>query len=221
MRRLSVPGISSKITVRANDSDLAMFEQVFVAGDYEFDPGFVPATIIDAGANAGYASLFFHRRFPKAHIVAIEPDAENWEMLRANTRGIPLIQTVKGGLWSSHRPLRIADPAAQKCMISLAPADDDDAGGVVDGYGVAELMGMAGADVLDLLKIDIEGAELELFSENYLPWIGKVRVFMVELHDRMRPGCAAAFYHAIRDLRFTQHQRGDIVMIRNEDLVPK
>jgi hypothetical protein len=47
-----------------------------------------------------------------------------------------------------------------------------------------------------------------------------VRVFIIEFHDRVRPGCAAAFYSAIRDLRFTQEQRGDTVMIINEDLRP-
>ena len=68
--------------------------------------------------------------------------------------------------------------------------------------------------------VDIEGGELELFSENFLPWISKVRVFIIEFYDRVRPGCAAAFYSAIRDLRFTQEQRGDTVMIVNEDLRP-
>ena len=41
---------------------------------------------------------------------------------------------------------------------------------------------------------------------------------MIELHDRVRPGCAAAFYAALRGIRFTQLQKGDIVVIINEDL---
>ena len=68
-RLLSVPGVSAKIRVRANDSDLVMFEQVFVRRDYEFDLGFEPSTIVDAGANAGYASLYFHRKYPDARII--------------------------------------------------------------------------------------------------------------------------------------------------------
>jgi FkbM family methyltransferase len=219
-RLLSVRGIAGKIRVRANDSDLVMFEQVFVNRDYGFDLSFEPSTIIDAGANAGYASLFFHRKYPKARLIAIEPDSENWETLRVNTGEIPQIQAVKGGLWSSQQPLAVTDADAPKCMISLKPAGKSGPD-TIEGYGVEDIMKMLGVEVIDLLKIDIEGGELELFSENCLPWITKVRVFMVELHDRLRPGCAAAFYSAIRDLRFTQHQEGDIVMIINEDLQPK
>ena len=219
-RLLSVPGIPSKLHVRANDSDLVMFEQVFVNRDYDFDLGFEPATIIDAGANAGYAARFFHRKYPKARIVAIEPDSDNLETLRLNTGDIPLVRAVRGGLWSSRQLLRVADADAPKCMISLKAAGDSGLE-TIQGYDIADVLRMADAEVIDLLKVDIEGGELELFSENYLPWITKVRVFMVELHDRVRPGCAAAFYTAIRHLRFTQHQKGDIVMIVNEDLRPR
>ncbi len=216
-RLLSVPGLPTKIRVRANDSDLVMFEQVFVRRDYEFDPGFVPSTIVDAGANAGYASLYFHRKYPDARIIAIEPDSDNCGTLRLNTGHIPKIQVVNAGLWCSRQALAVADTGTPKCMISLKPAAHPGPENI-DGYGVGDILRMMDTEVIDLLKIDIEGGELELFSENFLPWITKVRVIIIELHDRMRPGCAAAFYSAIRPLRFTQHQRGDTVMIVNEDL---
>ena len=214
---LKVPALAEKIRVRANDSDLVMFEQVFVGRDYEFDLGFQPATIIDAGANAGYATLYFHQRYPGARIIPVEPDPSNFETLVQNTRGISGVRAVRGGLWSGRQPLSIADPSAPKCMISLKPAETPGAGDI-EGYGVPDLMAMAGTERIDILKIDIEGGELEVFTENAAVWIGKVRVFMIELHDRMRPGCAAAFYSALRGIRFTQLQKGDIVTIINEDL---
>lgn len=216
-RLLSVPGVPAKIRVRANDSDLVMFEQVFVRRDYEFDLGFAPTTIVDAGANAGYASLYFHRKYPDARIIAIEPDSENCATLRLNTGSIPKIQVLNAGLWSSRQALVVVNADSPKCMISLQPAAHPGPGNI-DGFGVGDILRMMDTEVIDLLKIDIEGGELELFSENFLPWITKVRVIIIELHDRMRPGCAAAFYSAIRTLRFTQHQRGDTVMIVNEDL---
>jgi FkbM family methyltransferase len=218
-RLLLVPGVSAKIRVRANDSDLVMFEQVFVRRDYEFDIGFEPTTIVDAGANAGYASLYFHRKYPEARITAIEPDSENCETLRFNTGTIPKIHALNAGLWSNREPLVVVDAGTPKCMISLKPAAHPGPGNI-DGYGVCDIMRMMDTEVIDLLKLDIEGGELELFSANFLPWITKVRVIIIELHDRLRPGCAAAFYSAIRDLRFTQQQRGDTVMIVNEDLRP-
>ncbi len=218
-RLLSLAGVSAKVRVRDNNSDLVMFEQVFVRKDYEFDIGFEPRTIVDAGANAGYASLYFHRKHPAARIIAIEPDPEKCETLRSNTRGIPSVQVLNAGLWSCRQALVVTDAGSPKCMISLKPSAQP-AAGDIEGYGICDIMQMMGTEVIDLLKLDIEGGELELFSENFLPWISKVRVFIIEFHDRVRPGCAAAFYSAIRDLRFTQEQRGDTVMIINEDLRP-
>ncbi len=218
-RLLSLPGVPAKIRVRNNNSDLVMLEQVFVRKDYEFEIGFDPVTIVDAGANAGYASLYFHRKYPNARIVAIEPDSENCDTLRFNVGKITNVQVLEGGLWSSRQALEVTNTDSPKCMVSLKPAANP-VRGSIEGYGVPDIMRMMDTEVIDLLKVDIEGGELELFSENFLPWISKVRVFIIEFHDRVRPGCAAAFYSAIRDLRFTQEQRGDTVMIINEDLRP-
>jgi hypothetical protein len=48
---------------------------------------------------------------------------------------------------------------------------------------------------VDLLKIDIEGAEREVMEESGA-WINTVAVLMIELHDDIKPGCSKAFYEA-------------------------
>ena len=167
-RLLSLAGVSAKVRVRDNNSDLVMFEQVFVRKDYEFDIGFEPRTIVDAGANAGYASLYFHRKYPNARIVAIEPDSENCDTLRFNVGKITNVQVLEGGVWSSRQALEVTNTDSPKCMVSLKPAANP-VRGSIEGYGVPDIMRMMDTEVIDLLKVDIEGGELELFSENFLP----------------------------------------------------
>ena len=53
-------------------------------------------------------------------------------------------------------------------------------------------MSRYGIEFIDILKLDIEGAELEVF-ETSESWIGKVGMLAVETHDRFRPGCSKAF----------------------------
>jgi hypothetical protein len=48
---------------------------------------------------------------------------------------------------------------------------------------------------IDLLKIDAEGAEVEIL-EDYKNWIDLVQVICCELHDRFKPGCSQAFESA-------------------------
>ena len=64
------------------------------------------------------------------------------------------------------------------------------------------VMRETGIDSIDLLKVDIEGAEIEIFKS--CPWIRKVRVLTIELHDRLRPGCTWAVKNATKDFHFTQ-----------------
>jgi hypothetical protein len=52
------------------------------------------------------------------------------------------------------------------------------------------IMERAGVNVIDLLKIDIEGSELELLSED-ADWLEQVRAISIEFHDAFRPGCTA------------------------------
>jgi Methyltransferase FkbM domain len=57
----------------------------------------------------------------------------------------------------------------------------------------------AGLDSIDLLKVDIEGAEIEVFDSCFL--IAKVRVLAIELHDREPPGCTLAVKDAAKNFR--------------------
>lgn len=47
---------------------------------------------------------------------------------------------------------------------------------------------------IDILKIDIEGAEKEVF-EDASSWIGKVEALIIELHEDMKSGCNRSFYN--------------------------
>ncbi len=49
-------------------------------------------------------------------------------------------------------------------------------------------------DKIDILKIDIEGAEREVFDDTS-SWIGKVDALIVELHERIKSGCNRSFYN--------------------------
>ena len=58
--------------------------------------------------------------------------------------------------------------------------------GGVRGVTMPELAGPD--EQIDVLKVDIEGSELDLFGRR-TEWLGRVRVLVIELHDRFRPGC--------------------------------
>ena len=71
---------------------------------------------------------------------------------------------------------------------------------------------------LDLLNLDIEGSEMSVFESGYEEWLPKVKLLIIELHERMRPGCTAVFEKAINQYHFERSISGENLVYRNKDL---
>jgi FkbM family methyltransferase len=189
--------------IRPRTSDAATFDEIFLAREYDLPlEAFAPERILDLGANVGYASVHFAARWPRARILAVEPAADNLEWLRRNTAAWPNITPVQAAVWPRPARLRIANPQddANAYRMDDAPGGPD---GGVEARTVEQLLedlGWAGAD---LVKLDVEGAEAEIFREAPA-WLGRIGVLVVELHDRIAPGCAASLYRALGARRFRQ-----------------
>ena len=209
---LDLPGVKEPIRLRAATSDVDVFEQVFLLGDYDIRYPADPKLIIDGGANIGLASAFFANRFPSAKIVAVEPEETNFKMLIDNVRGYPNVECLRAGLWNEPTSLRVKDIGLGEWGFITEPnpgragIGSVTVGGLLDGSGLPEI---------DILKLDIEGAEKEVFSRGYQGWIRKVRMLVIELHDRFKPGCSAALDDAVKDLGFRRDRlRENVILTR-------
>jgi FkbM family methyltransferase len=211
--RLTLPGYAHPIFLRSGTSDIPTFEQVFVSQEYDFRyPNASPRLIIDAGANVGLATVFFAQRFPTARVLAVEPDRSNYELLVRNTQPYPRVTPIRAALWPESVPLRIENPNDSHWAFRVSEARAIDPS-EVRGVTLSELMAQAGTSMIDILKLDIEGAEKELFESKFEPWLDKVSVIVVELHDWLRAGCSTAFYRAMTRLRFSQFMCGEHIVL--------
>ena len=95
-------------------------------------------------------------------------------------------------------------------------------GGDIETCTVGELLGMfneLGLDTIDVLKVDIEGAEKEVFSGER-EWLAKVKVVILELHEEARPGCETAVSNAMNEFNFSLLiERGENIVYVNNNLV--
>jgi hypothetical protein len=74
------------------------------------------------------------------------------------------------------------------------------------------LMTETGIDSIDLLKMDVEGAEVEAFEQS--DWMSGVQVVVIELHDNIKPGCRATVTSAAKG--FKQWERGEMTFYARE-----
>ena len=205
---VSVENTKGKIYLRPNTSDTATFEQVFVAKEYEVPFDFTPETIIDGGANVGFATLFFANKYPEAQILAIEPDPSNMEVLCLNTAPYEKVKKIQSAIWGRTTHLRIENPEVEKWAFKVTESEAGQPGSF-QAYSIGQLIAKMGRESVDLLKLDIEGSETSVFEAGYESWLPKVKMLMIELHEKISPGCTKVLEEALSKYPFEKMENGE------------
>lgn len=205
--------------VRANGSgsDLAVCHQVFDKCEYAYACARNVETIVDAGANIGCSAVYFAEEFPRARIFSIEPSSGNFELLRKNTCGIDRVECIQAALWPRTVELEIIDRGEGAWSLQVGEihvsAHREKAKDYMHGITLQELRQRWNLPTIDILKVDIEGGEREVFAEGQSLLHG-VNVLIVETHDRWRPGCTRVVYEATRGFDYEWTQGENIFFCR-------
>jgi FkbM family methyltransferase len=211
---IRVPGAATTVACRTQDSDRHVLCQVFLERDCDVPLARPPKFIIDGGANVGYASVLLASKYPDAKILAIEPDAENCRIAEINCKPYKNVKVLKAAIWHSNVPVEIANPDADAWGFAVKEADKP-TDHSVPGYTIDRLMEEAGVDVVDLLKLDIEGGEEALFSHPDIDWLDRVRVLVIEVHNE---AAREAVLNAVKARNFETTQSGEKIVFRNRAL---
>jgi len=201
--------------LRKGTSDYYTFDQVFLRDQYNFRFPFEIKTIIDAGANNGMAAVYFSKKYPEASIVSIEPSTENFAMLKNNIRDYPRIKAFCKGVWNKDVYLKIINTDGVKNAFMVAETTNDDPDGI-PAISIERIQAEQNWQTIDLLKIDIEGSEKEVFESGYEKWLPTTKAIVIELHDFMKKGCARSFFKAISQYDFSFDMRDENLIMINE-----
>ncbi|MEJ7559555.1 MAG: FkbM family methyltransferase [Pedobacter sp.] len=196
-----IPNLEHPIFLRRQSSDFYVFEEVFIDEVYKMHLKTDAACIIDAGANIGLAALYFQRAFPGARIISIEPESTNFELLQLNTSDYPNIIRYHNGLWCKKCALKITNTTEGNWGFMVEETTDED--NVIKAISVSDLLEDHPTAVIDILKIDIEGSEKEVF-EGSTEWISKSDNIIVEVHENLRKGATSAVLSALKDFSFSK-----------------
>ena len=179
---LLAPNSELDIVVRTFSGDLFVLFEVLMDRCYHIPDAVLPKesvrVVVDCGANIGLTSLYFASRYPNAQIFSIEPSLDNFKLLKRNTASVSRIVPVHGAL--------VGRPRDHVRITTHAPAwgnfiAEDDEGAEVPAFTVDQIMERYGISYIDLLKVDIEGGEKEVFANGH--FIPRVGLVIVELHN--------------------------------------
>jgi FkbM family methyltransferase len=145
--------------------------------------------IIDAGANIGASAVFFASTFPTATVVAIEPEQSNFNLLCKNTEGLN-VTCVMAGLASEAGCVEVVDPGGGPWAFRTHRVERGDGLPTTTIDSIHERH-LDRSSFPFLVKIDIEGAEEDVFTRN-TDWLSETPIVIIELHDWMLPGKGTA-----------------------------
>jgi len=163
-----------------------LVQEIFLNRQYAIELSSDTPLIVDCGSNIGVSILFFKKLYPRARVIGFEPDPQSFQMLSRNIRENGLqditihnmavaarsgeitfysLPNKPGSLLASTVPGRINGEAFQVPCVTLSSM-------------------MPGP--VDLLKLDIEGAEVEVIRELAASdALGRIKTLLLEYHHHV------------------------------------
>jgi len=187
------------IQLRRRTSDFFIFNQIFIRKDYfnliekikesiNFDK---VRFILDAGANIGASAIYFHSFFPNAKVICIEPESSNFSLLKTNillNNVENIVKPFQMALWNKNEMLSLKNDFRDRSHHSFNVSSDLNESLIkIEGNTVKYFMDINDVKIIDLLKIDIEGAEKYIFEDfNYLSsFLPITRFIAIEIHEEI------------------------------------
>jgi FkbM family methyltransferase len=219
-----------RIKLRKNpSSDMEVFKQIFSLKEYlpvvnAYNENFCNEidycmNIIDAGANIGLTSLFFAESFNSPNIISIEPEIENFKVLEFNLNSLKNCKIVKvnGAVWSSNCKISIINDFRDQSNWSFR-VEENDSTDAISAYSINQLIADNNFEVIDILKIDIEGSEKEVFTSpsSNLNFLNSTKCIVVEIHDEF--DCREEIYNILIDYGFVLHNEAELTIGINQKL---
>jgi FkbM family methyltransferase len=201
--------LAHPVFARRETSDIRVFHQIFVYRDYRcLDNVKDAGLIIDCGANVGYSSAYFLSRYPTCKVISIEPQADNFALLRRNLAPYgERCRAIQAAVWWQVEPLnfKAAEMPGNEWAFSVQPASSND--NTVPTVTIPMLL--ENSQRISILKMDIEGSEREIFNHD-TSWLDAVDNLVIELHGEE---CRQSFMRAVQRRPFHIVDCGDLTCL--------
>lgn len=176
---------------RFNRGDLQSIREVWLDASYTLPFPLQPRTILDLGANIGMTSLWFQQRYRPAQLLAVECDPDNAAVTRLNysSNHLPgeVLEAAVGASVGKALFQRSSTSNLGTLVSTTANALSDPRTIEVPTISLPDLLSQFEGQSVDLIKMDIEGAEESVFSSE-TEWLNQTQALIIEWHaDRINP----------------------------------
>ncbi|MCF8342840.1 MAG: FkbM family methyltransferase [Chitinophagaceae bacterium] len=194
---VSIPLFGKKIQISHPYWFVHSVEEIFIQEVYKFETQNKSPIILDCGANWGLSVIYFKNLFTDSQIIAFEPDPKIFELLTENIKIFKFknVELINKAVWSSNSFLSFSSDGALGGSLSELGINDN----ITSEIETVRLKEYILDKEIDFLKIDIEGAELEVLAD-IKEELQNVRFLFVEYHGiPQKPAYLSELLEIIQD----------------------
>ena len=223
------PKWDSTVKIRKKpSSDIIVFSQILEMEEYKivvetFKNHFKKNSdlnIIDAGGNIGLTSLYLSYFFENSNFICVEPDGDNFESMSFNLKNdrIKNLNLIKGGLWSKNTFLEIVrdfrDQKDWSIRVKETATETN-----LQAFSINSLIEKYDFKHIDILKIDIEGSEKEVFTNINADnaFLEITKCIAIEIHDEF--DCRTEITTILNNYGFELFDAGELTIGINKNLI--
>ncbi|MFQ5668095.1 MAG: FkbM family methyltransferase [Candidatus Binatia bacterium] len=157
------------------------WKDLFVKQSLRFEARHPAPRIVDCGANIGLATLYFKRLYPQARITAYEADPALHALLEGNLRdnGVAGAEALQAAVWTDNGTIDFCCEGADSGTIDALAGDLH---GATRNVPCVRLRDLLQREPIDLVKLDIEGAERAVLAD-CADVLGDVRAMFIDVHE--------------------------------------
>jgi len=195
-----------KLFLRTNSMDFNIFLRMILnesSNEYNIDfekylSKNKNLVILDGGANIGLFTYFILNKFNDVKVIAVEPDKDNYKILRNNLKKYNNVICINGGIWNYNANLQIMGTSCGTVGFVVEEISNPQGKEYIRGFGISDIMKKYHIDHFDIIKLDIEGSEYYVFDEEEYAWLNDTEMVMMELHDHIKMGASKRVFDVLQ-----------------------
>jgi FkbM family methyltransferase len=205
--KLTWQGPNGSLTATVSDlSELKIIREIFFGQEYIAPADLTPEVIVDLGSNAGFSVLYFKALYPNARVVAVEPHPETFRRLRLNTAHLDGVDLVNAAV-TDHEGQTTLYSGSESWAAGLTCSAARPTASVIPAVTLARLADQMNLTTIDLLKMDIEGTEIQVLASSESA-LRRTQAMIFEYHQEHDDGTLWTLLDRIPDFRLVRF-KGD------------
>jgi FkbM family methyltransferase len=174
---IRLKNLDSPIIIRSAKNDVTTVINNIIREEYGIVSPVckIPKYMVDAGAYIGDTAAFFLTRYKELKVISLEPNSDNFRMAETNLKPYGnRVVLLQKALWGTDRQMGfVGDQTGGQLS---------ETGDGVECISIPTLMCKYCMPKLDILKMDVEGAEKDVFQSNAERWLPLVDLIIIEIH---------------------------------------